>query len=118
MLLKRKEETGKNHAFENLFYDVEAARYNIARQKNQEALSLLRELSSDLETSGAMELMTEVELLKAKAFLLSNEKEEAIGAVINALRYTQKERFIRTYINEGDESCFERNKRKEKNQII
>lgn len=102
-ILNKKAQTGKNHSFETFFYNVAIARYKITRQNHEEAFSLLRNLTLELKNRGATELLTEAELLTAKAFMLENENEKAIASVIKALTYTQNENLIRTYINEGAE---------------
>ena len=102
-ILDKKGDTGKNHSFETYFYDLAIARYNIARLKYEEAFALLGNLDTNLEKIGATELLAEVKLLTAKAFMLRNEKEEAMGAIIDALTHTYKEHFIGIYITEGEE---------------
>jgi LuxR family maltose regulon positive regulatory protein len=102
-ILNRKEKTGTNHSFETYFYEVARARYYIAQSMYEESLRVLGKLRSGLKIRGALELLAEVELLTAKAYLLRNEREEAMDAVLTALACTHEEHFIRTYINEGEE---------------
>jgi LuxR family maltose regulon positive regulatory protein len=102
-ILSIKEETGKDHAFESLFYGLAMARNKLAQQQIDEALQALHPLVNELEKKDAFELLAEAELLKAKAFLSRNDKEEALDAVIKSLGYTQNENLVRTYINEGEE---------------
>jgi LuxR family maltose regulon positive regulatory protein len=102
-ILNNRGETSKNHSFETYFYDVAIARFSIAQLKYDKAFMVIGDLQRGLEKSGAIELLAEVEILRAKAYMLRNEKEQAIDAVIAALIYTQEEHFIRTYINEGEE---------------
>ncbi len=102
-ILKQRKETLKNHAFETYFYNMAIARYHISQNAYEEAIPLLQTLASGLEEKGAMELLVEVELLKAKAHMLRDEKDEAICAMVTSLKYTHPEHYIQTYINEGEQ---------------
>ena len=102
-ILNQNDEAVRNHAFETFFYNLAIARYRISQKAYEDALQLLHKLSSGLEEKGAMELLVEVELLKAKAYLSIDERDEAIRSVLTSLKYTQAEHFIQTYINEGEE---------------
>jgi len=103
LILNQKDETVKNHAFETFFYNIASCRLKISQKAYEDALQLLHKLADSLEEKGAIELLVEVELLKAKAYMLGNERDEAIRSVLTSLKYTQPEHFIQTYINEGEE---------------
>ncbi len=102
-LFKQKISSDKNHAFETYFYNVSIARYKLEQRRYEEVFELLQKLSAGLENDHANELLTEVELLKAKAFYRRNKQNDAIKSVLKAIRLTQNEELIRTYINEGEE---------------
>ncbi len=101
-LHKRKIIRDKNHAFERYFYNVSIARFLIAQSKDEEAIDLLNKLSTRLKNAEAIELLIEVELLKAKAYLIGNLQEEALSSVLKAIRFAQTENLIRIFINEGE----------------
>ncbi len=103
ILHKQEIQQDKNYAFEKYFYHVSIARFLIAKFKSEEALVLLNKLSAGLKNDHAIELLIEVELLKAKAFLLINFKEEALNSVLRAIYFAQTENLIRVFINEGEE---------------
>ncbi|KAA3641444.1 MAG: hypothetical protein DWQ02_00550 [Bacteroidetes bacterium] len=103
ILFTQKIRQDKNHAFEKYFCNISFARYLLAQHKNKEALSILKELSIGLKRDNAIELLIEVELLKSKAYSLSNLKAEALDAVIRAIQFAQSENFVRTFVCEGEE---------------
>ena len=100
-LRKRKIKRDKNHAFEKYFHNVSIARFLIAQNKCEEAIVLLKKLANRLKSDHAIELLIEVELLKAKAYLLRNVKEEALSSVVSAIHLAQSESVVRVFINEG-----------------
>ncbi len=102
-ILSQKDETVKNHAFETFFYNIAICRLKISQNADDDALQLLHELARSLKDKGALELLVEVELLKAKAHVLKHEQDEAIRCVLTSLKYTQPEHSIQSYINEGKE---------------
>jgi LuxR family maltose regulon positive regulatory protein len=102
-LHQRKIKTDKNHAFEKYFFNVSMSRFLIAQYKDKEAIDLLKKLSAGLKRDSALELLIEVELLKAKAYLISNKKEEAQTSVLRAIHLAQSENLVRTFINEGED---------------
>jgi len=102
-ILDQNDDAVRKHSFETFFYNIAIARYKISQRSYDDALQLLHKLADGLEARGAIELLVEVELLKAKAHMLRHEREEAIRSVLTSLKYTQPEHFIQTYINEGEE---------------
>ena len=48
-------------------------------------------------------MLIEVELLKAKAFLASKAKKEALSSTLQAIQYAQSENLVRIFITEGEE---------------
>ena len=102
ILHKQKIKQDKNHAFEKYFYNISMARFLLAQYKSEEAIALLNKLSKGLKRDNAAELLIEVELLKAKAYLLRKIKKEAISSVSRAIRLAQTENLVRVFINEGE----------------
>lgn len=102
-ILNQNDETVNTHAFETFFYNIALARYKISQNAYEDAIPILHKLADGLETKEAIELLVEVELLKAKAYMLRNERDEAVRSVLTSLKYTQAEHFIQTYITEGEE---------------
>ena len=102
-LLPQKIRTEKDYTFERYFFNISKARLFVARQKYQESIDLLEQLSKDLQADNAIELLTEVELVKAKAHLLWNKRKEAQHCVISAVQKTQSEISIRCFICEGEQ---------------
>lgn len=89
--------------FEIYCLKIVKARFYIAKYKTEEALILLDEIALLAKKNGAQEMLIEVEVLKAKAFSIQNEKANALNSLINAIVLAQDEGFIRTFFNEGKE---------------
>ena len=89
--------------FEIYYLKIVKARFYIAKYKTEEALTLLDELALLAKKNGAQEMLIELEVLKAKAFSIQNEKANALNSLINAIVLAQDEGFIRTFFNEGKE---------------
>ena len=93
----------QNHPFEKYFFNVSIARLLIAQYKYEEAIELLKKIAIGLERDQGIELLIEVELLKAKAFLASKAKKEALSSTLQAIQYAQSENLVRIFITEGEE---------------
>ena len=93
----------KDHAFEKYFYNVAIARLLIAQFKYEDAINLLEQLSIGLAKERAIELLIEVELLKAKAHSSSNEGKKARSSTLKAIHYAQSENLVRIFVSEGTE---------------
>jgi len=102
-LVPKKIRTDKNYTFERYFFSIAKARLFVAQNKYQESLALLGELSTDLKDDNAVELLSEVDFIKAKAYLILNKTKEAQHSVISALQKTQTENCLRNFLCEGDQ---------------
>jgi len=102
-LFEKDIEIDKNNAFVGIFYNICRARYQIAQGKILNAIELLEKVAEELNTEKAYGLITEVELLQARANYLLNEQQKAINHLLKAILQTQNVGLIRIYINEGAE---------------
>jgi len=93
----------KNNAFETIVNNIAKVRYQIAEGKIQEAIALLQNISEKLELSKAYGLLTEVNILQARAHSAILEQQQAMDHLLHALLRTQSVGLIRMYITEGEE---------------
>lgn len=91
----------RNHAFEKYFNNIAFARLLVAQYNFPKAIDLINELAKGLERDQGIELLIEVELLKAQACLSSNLRSAAVSAVIRAIHLAQSEHLVRIFITEG-----------------
>ena len=68
-----------------------------------QALQLLERLLDMNETAGANNAVLEILLLNARGLAAIGNQAEALGALEQALLFAQPERYVRTFIDEGDE---------------
>lgn len=102
-LFEKKIDKDKNHAFERIVHNLCKGRYQISEGKLLDSINLLKEFVGELETKNAYGLLTETELLLAKAYSQLQHQENALGCLIKAILQTQSANLIRLYINEGTE---------------
>ena len=103
LLFQKDFKSDKNHAYERIIYNIDKARYQIEQGKILEAIELLREIAEELKAEKAYGLLTEVELLQARAHFLKQEQKKAIDHLLQAILRTQSVGLIRIYIIEGAE---------------
>jgi LuxR family transcriptional regulator, maltose regulon positive regulatory protein len=78
-----------------------SARLLHARGRHDEALRLLRELREAAEAAGRIGTVIEIISLQALALWDSNEKEQGVGTLTQALAMAEPEGFVRTFVDEG-----------------
>jgi LuxR family maltose regulon positive regulatory protein len=101
--LKNNLKQDQNHVFGKYFNNISFARFLLEQYKYEESIDLLDKLSRWLTNDEGIELLLEVELLKAKAYLLKDLKAEARDSVIKAIHHAQSDNLIRVFINEGEQ---------------
>jgi LuxR family maltose regulon positive regulatory protein len=79
------------------------ARYQLAEGKITEALDQLQEIAEEAEPAKAQGILTDLEILKAKAHFLLQEEQIAMDSLLQALLRTQSTALVRMYVNEGEE---------------
>jgi LuxR family maltose regulon positive regulatory protein len=89
--------------FESNLIDLSRARLYVAQFEIKKASVLLDKLMVSTEKNNATEMLIEVELLRAKVFILEIENTNAINSVIRAILLAQPEGLVRTFLNEGEE---------------
>ncbi len=102
-LFQKDIKSGKNHALETFIYKINNARYQITQGKIIEATKSLLEMAESLKREKIHGLLTEIELLLAKAHSIIRENDKAIDYLSDAILRTQDVGLIRIYINEGTE---------------
>jgi LuxR family maltose regulon positive regulatory protein len=102
-LFERDVKADKNNAFETIVNSIAKARYQIAEGKIHEAIALLQKIAEKLELANAYGLITEVNILQARAHSAILEQQKAIDYLFPAMLRTQSVGLIRMYINEGEE---------------
>ena len=78
-----------------------SARLLHARGQHDEALRLLRELREAAEAAGRTGALIEILSLQALALWASNEKEQGVGTLTQALAMAEPEGYVRTFVDEG-----------------
>jgi LuxR family transcriptional regulator, maltose regulon positive regulatory protein len=78
-----------------------SARLLHALGRHDEALRLLRELREAAEAAGRTGAVIEILSLQALALRASNEKEQGVGTLTQALAMAEPEGFVRTFVDEG-----------------
>ena len=102
-LFKKEIPTGKNHAFERMFYRIDKVRHLISNGEITDSITSLKKIIEELDHQKAFGLLPEAELLMAKAYVMLQEQEKAIACVIRTLHRTHPVGLIRSYIHEGEE---------------
>jgi LuxR family maltose regulon positive regulatory protein len=102
-LYERDIKADKNNAFETTVNNIAKVRYQIAEGKIHEAIALLQKIAEKLEMAKAYGLLTEVNILQARAHSAILEQQQAIDHLLPAILRTQSVGLIRMYINEGEE---------------
>ncbi len=105
-LFKKDIKTDKNHAFETIVYNIDRARYQIAKGKIFDAIDLLENVTGELKSEKAYGLLFEAELLQARAHYLIQEQNNALNYLLNAVIRTQSAGLVQRYIHEGAEIEF------------
>ncbi|MGQ8337850.1 LuxR C-terminal-related transcriptional regulator [Sunxiuqinia sp. A32] len=93
----------KNHAFEYILYTISRARYQIVEGKILDAINMLKQVAEELKAEKGYGLLSEVEILQAKAHSLIHQEDEAINYLLQAILRTQSAGLIRMYMIEGSE---------------
>ena len=78
-----------------------SARLLHARGRHDEALRLLGELREAAEAAGRTGAVIEILSLQALALWASNEKEQGVGTLTQALAMAEPEGYVRTFVDEG-----------------
>ena len=78
-----------------------SARLLHARGRHDEALRLLGELREAAEAAGRTGTVIEILSLQALALWASNEKEQGVGTLTQALAMAEPEGYVRTFVDEG-----------------
>jgi LuxR family maltose regulon positive regulatory protein len=78
-----------------------SARLLHARGRHDEALRLLGELREAAEAAGRTGTLIEILSLQAMALWASNEKEQGVGTLTQALAMAEPEGYVRTFVDEG-----------------
>ncbi len=77
------------------------ARLWIALEQSEKALTLLRSLLPKIEAQGRVDLMIEIQILKALAFQAQGALEQALTALGHALSLAEPGDFVRVFVDEG-----------------
>lgn len=96
-------EPDKSNIFIYYFYNLAIARCCYYEGKFDEVLTILNNISPSLKKQGAFLLYIEAELLRARTQYKLNNVDEALQMLMDAVYVAQSERFIRTFIVEGNE---------------
>jgi LuxR family maltose regulon positive regulatory protein len=80
---------------------IASARLLHARGRHDEALRLLRGLREAAVAAGRIGTVIEILSLQALALWDSNEKEQSVGTLTQALAMAEPEGFVRTFVDEG-----------------
>jgi LuxR family transcriptional regulator, maltose regulon positive regulatory protein len=78
-----------------------SARLLLARGRHDETLRLLRELREAAEAAGRTGTLIEILSLQAMALWASNEKEQGVEILTQALAMAEPEGYVRTFVDEG-----------------
>jgi LuxR family maltose regulon positive regulatory protein len=89
-------------SFDRLGEYLTLARVLVAQGKAGETLVLLSRLLNAAEAAGALVYVVEVLVIKAVALRAQGSPEDALSSLTQALAIAQPERYVRTFIGEGE----------------
>ncbi len=90
---------GSNHHEQVL---LAVARIRLAEGNTEASLAQLKQLLLDAEQGGRKGRMVEIYALQALALTKQGDDEQALKTLQNALTLVENEKYVRTFVNEGD----------------